>query len=58
MHRVVVAAASTAVPFLSFKIDRPRFEHVSSSAATAPVCPSTKYAGLRGRPLGYLSAPS
>jgi hypothetical protein len=39
MHRVVVIAASTAVPFFSRRMDRPRWEHVMSSEATAAVVP-------------------
>jgi hypothetical protein len=37
MQRFVVMAASTAVPFLSRRMDRPRLEQVTSSEATAAV---------------------
>lgn len=52
MQRVVVMAASTAVPLCSRKMDRPRLEQVMSSDATAPCAAGDRYAGFRGSPVG------
>lgn len=49
---VVVMAASTAEPFLSCKMERPRLEQVTSSEATAAVVALIRYASFLGRPVG------